>query len=162
MGPKKDSQIWDTILVSLIGLLSIIKIMVAGFDFRYGWTRGITLPFQLAGLLLALHSYGLAVWAIKINTFFSQIVRIQMERGHTVIKDGPYRIIRHPGYLGSAVFEIATPVLLGSLWAFIPGVLSALLFIIRTYLEDQLLTKELSGYKTYTTEVKYRLLPGVW
>ena len=93
MGPKKDSQIWDTILVSLIGLLSIIKIMVAGFDFRYGWTRGITLPFQLAGLLLALHSYGLAVWAIKVNTFFSQIVRIQMERGHTVIKDGPYRII---------------------------------------------------------------------
>ena len=93
MGPRKDSKIWDTILVSMIGLLSIIKIIVAGLDFRYGWTTVITFPIQLAGLLLALHSYGLAVWAIKINTFFSLHALAETVPLFPFLQDSPLYIL---------------------------------------------------------------------
>jgi len=83
-------------------------------------------------------------------------------RGHTVATGGPYRYVRHPGYLGSILFQIATPLILGSLWALIPGVLAALLLVVRTALEDGTLQDELDGYNEYARRVRYRLLPGVW
>jgi protein-S-isoprenylcysteine O-methyltransferase Ste14 len=96
------------------------------------------------------------------NAFFSEGVRIQTERGHTVATAGPYRIVRHPGYVGAIVAELGTPCLLGSPWAFIPAVGSAVLYVLRTHLEDRTLLAELPGYDDYAQRTRYRLLPGVW
>ena len=96
------------------------------------------------------------------NTFFSGTVRIQHDRGHAVISDGPYGWVRHPGYAGWSLSLITTPLMLGSFWALIPGALAALLLIVRTVFEDQTLQGELEGYSDYAQRVRYRLLPGVW
>ena len=96
------------------------------------------------------------------NKFFSSAVRIQKDRGHTVISTGPYRFVRHPGYVGLCVFTLAEPLALGSWWAFIPGGLATILVIVRTVLEGRTLQAELPGYKEYAARVRYRLLPGVW
>jgi protein-S-isoprenylcysteine O-methyltransferase Ste14 len=89
-------------------------------------------------------------------------VRIQEDRGHQVAMNGPYRIIRHPGYSGAILSLAATPFLLGSWWALIPSFGSFVLYILRTFLEDQTLQKELDGYQAYTSRVRYRLVPGIW
>ncbi|HMN28142.1 MAG TPA: isoprenylcysteine carboxylmethyltransferase family protein, partial [Caldilineaceae bacterium] len=70
--------------------------------------------------------------------------------------------VRHPGYAGSILFELSTPILLGSLWALIPAFISAVAMLVRTALEDRSLQSELAGYADYARRVRYRLLPGVW
>jgi len=102
------------------------------------------------------------VWATYANAFFSQIVRIQDERDHAVAREGPYRYVRHPAYVGSVLSELFVPILLGSWWALLPGLADAVLMVIRTSLEDKTLRAELEGYEQYTAEVRYRLLPGIW
>ena len=96
------------------------------------------------------------------NAYFSLGYRLLADRGHTVTTGGPYRYVRHPAYTGTIAFELATPIMLGSLWALIPGVLAAGLFAIRTALEDRSLQRELEGYTEYARRVRYRLLPGLW
>ncbi len=161
-GPKKGAKTWDMAILSIIGLATIARCIVAGLDERFGWTTGISLPLQIAALAVAALAYALVVWATAVNPFFSQVVRIQKERGHTVAAGGPYRFVRHPGYVGTILFELATPVMLGSWWALIPGGLSALLSVVRTVLEDKTLLAELDGYQEYAERTRYRLLPGVW
>ena len=90
------------------------------------------------------------------------MVRIQEERGHTVATGGPYQFVRHPGYVGAIMFQLGSPIALGSLWALIPSGLSAILYVIRTALEDRTLQEELDGYSDYAQRVRHRLLPGVW
>ena len=96
------------------------------------------------------------------NAFFVTTVRIQTERQHTVASGGPYRYVRHPGYLGTLLLHLGVPFMLNSLWAIIPASLFVLVVIVRTALEDKALHAELSGYKEYAERVRYRLLPGVW
>ena len=153
---------WDKWITMLSGVLMILSWIIAGLDFRLGWSPPLPLAIHLAGLLFTLLGYGLFMWAMASNAFFSEGVRIQTERGHTVASGGPYAIVRHPGYVGVIVAHLATPFLLGSLWALIPSVLLAALFVLRTSLEDKTLTAELPGYAAYTQETRYRLLPGVW
>lgn len=153
---------WDKWITMLSGVLMILSWIIAGLDFRWGWSPPLPLVVHLAGLLFVLLGYGLFLWAMASNAFFSEGVRIQTERGHTVASGGPYSIVRHPGYVGVIVAHLATPFLLGSLWALIPSVLLAALFVLRTSLEDKTLTAELPGYAAYTQETRYRLLPGVW
>ena len=102
------------------------------------------------------------VWATASNAFFSQIVRIQAERDHTVATGGPYRVVRHPGYTGAILCELAVPVLLASWPALIAGVVGAALLVLRTALEDRTLQAELAGYAEFARRVRYRLLPGIW
>ncbi|MGE5264707.1 MAG: methyltransferase family protein, partial [Acidobacteriota bacterium] len=83
-------------------------------------------------------------------------------RSHAVATGGPYRYIRHPGYLGAIAFEMAVSFLLASWWSFIPSGLGAILLVLRTALEDRTLQADLSGYADYARRVRYRLLPGVW
>jgi len=162
LGPRKGGKTWDTTIMGIVGLGTIARYIVAGLDVRYGWTTGVPVALQVIGLVIAALGYALVVWATASNAFFSQIVRIQQERGHTVATGGPYRYVRHPSYVGTILFELATPIMLGSWWALIPGGLDAILFAVRTALEDKTLQRELDGYKEYTERVKYRLLPGVW
>ena len=160
---KEDSKRWDRRLVGLYGLVSLpIPLIIAGLDLRFGWFPQIGLGLQIGALVLYLLAWGMHIWAMATNKFFSKVIRIQKDRGHTVITGGPYRYVRHPGYVGAIVISLATPLILGSLWALIPGTLGALLIIIRTALEDKTLQEELEGYKEYTEQVHCRLLPGVW
>ena len=96
------------------------------------------------------------------NAFFSMVVRIQEDRGHAVATGGPYRYVRHPGYVGMMLSLLGTPLLLGSLWALVPAGLATCLYVVRTALEDRTLQEELEGYKDYAGQVRRRLLPGVW
>jgi protein-S-isoprenylcysteine O-methyltransferase Ste14 len=97
-----------------------------------------------------------------VNNWFSSTVRIQMDRDQHVVQDGPYRYVRHPGYVGGILMAVSASLILGSLWALIPASIVVLLLVIRTYLEDTTLQKELPGYADYTKKVRYRLVPGLW
>jgi len=162
LGPRKGAKRWDTAIMGIVGLATLVRLVIAGLDQRYGWTGGIPLAAQIGALVVTILGYALAVWAMASNAYFSQIVRIQSERGHTVATGGSYQFVRHPGYLGTILTELAVPVLLASGWALIPGVLNAALFVLRTALEDRTLQAELNGYIDYASQVRYRLLPGVW
>jgi protein-S-isoprenylcysteine O-methyltransferase Ste14 len=161
LGPRKGAKTWDAVIMSIIGPALIACYIVAGLDVRYGWTR-ISLPLQIIALIIVVLGYALIVWATAANPFFSLIVRIQQERGHTVAAGGPYRFVRHPAYVGGIAIYIATPVMLSSLWALIPGGLTAVLMLVRTALEDKTLQDELDGYREYAGRVRYRLIPGIW
>ncbi|MBK6429181.1 isoprenylcysteine carboxylmethyltransferase family protein [Candidatus Amarolinea dominans] len=162
LGPRKGAKPWDTVIMSLLGLIQLARYIIAGLDQRYDWTGGLPAAAQLAALALCVLGYALVVWATASNAFFSQIVRIQSERGHTVVRGGPYRYVRHPAYIGAILFELAVPVLLASWPALIISGLSVLLLILRTALEDRTLQVELIGYAGYARQVRYRLLPGIW
>jgi len=96
------------------------------------------------------------------NKYFSTSVRLQDERGHSVASGGPYRFVRHPGYVGFILFTLSTPVALGTLWGLIPAGIIGLILIVRTGLEDRMLQEELPGYREYAKRVQFRLLPGLW
>lgn len=159
----RDVKTWDKWIAMLGGgVLPIASWIVAGLDVRLGWTGSLSPAMHPTGLLMNLLGYGLFLWAMRSNAFFAEGVRIQTERGHTVAIRGPYRYVRHPGYAGALVALAGTPLLLGSLWAMIPGLFTAALYVLRTALEDRALRDELPGYVEYTQQVRYRLLPGVW
>jgi protein-S-isoprenylcysteine O-methyltransferase Ste14 len=162
VGPKKGAKKWDTALLGLYGVLMMVMWIMAGLDFRNSWSSGISAAAQIIALLIVIGGYALVVWATGTNAFFSQVVRIQTERGQTVVSTGPYRYVRHPSYVGMILVMVGAPIMLGSWWALIPGVISAVLMIIRTALEDKMLQAELPGYVEYTQRVRYRLIPGIW
>lgn len=153
---------WDRWITTLAGALMFAPWIVAGLDWRFGWTAPMGLGTHLGGLVLAVLGYGLFLWAMAVNAFFSFGVRIQQDRGHAVIAGGPYRWVRHPGYAGTLLAQIGIPLLLGSPWAFLPCALTALLFLLRTRLEDQTLLVELPGYAEFAQHTPFRLVPGIW
>ena len=171
---NKDAKEWDKKLVPFAAMLGPLAILItSGLDARFGWTPSLSvvegsvvegLPgwVPLAGLILLILALALGDWAFVENKFFSGTVRIQTDRGHYVIETGPYRSVRHPGYVSATWSYLAIPLLFGSLWGLIPGLFTAALFILRTALEDKTLQEELPGYKEYTQKTKYRLWPGVW
>ena len=162
LGPRKGAKPWDTAIMSILGLTQLARYIVAGLDQRYGWTGGFPFAVQIAALVVCVLGYALFVWATASNAFFSQIVRIQTERGHTVVTGGPYHYVRHPGYFGAILFELAVPFLLASWGCLIISWLGAILLILRTALEDRTLQAELTGYADYARSVRYRLIPGLW
>jgi protein-S-isoprenylcysteine O-methyltransferase Ste14 len=159
---KKDVKPWDKkILRVYTGFLAAIPI-VAGLDaVRFGWSHvplGVKLlafsGFIPAGLIM--------FWATAVNTYLSQVVRIQIDRDHKVITTGPYAYVRHPMYVGIILFMICFPLALGSIYALIPGLAIVALYILRTSLEDKILQEELPGYKEYAQKVRFKLIPGIW
>jgi protein-S-isoprenylcysteine O-methyltransferase Ste14 len=162
-GRPKEMKDWDKLISGLWGLAQFIAVpLVAGLDFRFGWTGDIGLTWHLAGVVI--FSIGLAIfgWAMIANAYFSTAVRIQTDRGQTVCRSGPYRFVRHPGYTGANLQSLGAPLLLGSFWALVPGLIAVILMTIRTSLEDRTLQNELPGYPEYVREVRYRLVPGIW
>jgi protein-S-isoprenylcysteine O-methyltransferase Ste14 len=159
----EGAKSWDKIIVRLVAIVGpLLTLIVCGLDMRFGWRPEIPLAGQIVAFVLMVLGSLLGTWAMLVNRFFSAVVRIQTDRGHTVVTDGPYRFIRHPGYAGGVVANLAGPLALGSVWALIPGALVALLTVFRTALEDKTLREELPGYQEYTQRVRYRLLPWVW
>ncbi len=162
LAPPKGAKAWDRAIMSIFRLTTLARYILAGLDQRYGWTGGFPLAVQISAWVVCLLSYAVLAWAMASNTFFSQIVRIQSDRGHAVATRGPYRYVRHPGYAGMLVFEFAMSTLLASWWALLASGLCGILLLLRTALEDRTLQAELPGYAEYARQVRYRLVPGIW
>jgi protein-S-isoprenylcysteine O-methyltransferase Ste14 len=158
-----DIKSWDKTLAALVGLGGALIPITAGLDARFDWsTRDFVLWEELVALTLVLAGFALGSWALIENRFFSGVVRIQTDRGQTVVDTGPYRYLRHPGYAGALLTYWFVPFLLDSLWTFIPVFLLSFILFVRTDLEDRALRRELPGYKTYAQKTRFRLLPGIW
>jgi protein-S-isoprenylcysteine O-methyltransferase Ste14 len=161
--PGPGAKGWDKKLLGLGLLLTLALLVIAALDAgRYGLSPQLTWPWSVAGVLLSLVGMGIFLLALKENRFFSAVVRIQGERGHTVCTSGPYRIVRHPGNAGMIIGTIGLPLLFMSAWSAIPALLTVGLMIARTRLEDSTLENELDGYRDYQRATRYRLVPGLW
>ncbi|MDI7275316.1 MAG: isoprenylcysteine carboxylmethyltransferase family protein [Anaerolineae bacterium] len=159
----EDQKPWDRVLFGAYGTITGYAVpLLAALDLRLGWRPDLSLGIQLLALLPYLLGWALNLWAMAANKFFAQVVRIQTDRGQTVVTDGPYRCVRHPGYTGGILLTATMPLVLGSIWAFGLGVIGALLLVVRTVLEDRVLLEELPGYREYAERVRYRLVPPVW
>jgi protein-S-isoprenylcysteine O-methyltransferase Ste14 len=159
---KKDAKAWDKLISVVFGVFGVGLLVVAALDVRFAWSPPMSTAVAAAGLAAFVAGFGLSTWAMASNRFFSGLVRIQADRGHTVATGGPYRFVRHPGYVGFIVGSFATALLLGSRWALVPAALSGVLTVVRTALEDRTLHDELPGYRDYAARVRYRLLPPIW
>ncbi len=158
-----DAKGWDRILVIILAVYGpLITWIVAGLDRRFGWSLSVPAAWQVAALVVMVLGFCAGAWAMAVNKFFSAVVRIQKDRGHTTVTAGPYRYVRHPSYTGGILAYLAIPVFLGTLWALVPVGITAILTVIRTALEDRTLLAELDGYSDYAQRVRYRLVPGVW
>jgi len=137
---------------------------LAGLDRgRFHWSDGVPAWLRAAGLIALAAGYGLALWAMLVNRFFSSVVRIQSDRGQYVVTSGPYRWIRHPGYLAGIMVIVASGIALGSWLATALLIVLSLPFLLyRAITEDRVLQAELPGYRDYAARVRWRVLPGIW
>jgi protein-S-isoprenylcysteine O-methyltransferase Ste14 len=162
-GRPQETQDWDKVIGGLWALvLYLVLPLVAGLDVRFGWSPELGLAWNVVGAVVLAAGLGLGGWSMIANAYFSTAVRIQSDRGQMVCRSGPYRFVRHPGYVGFILQSLSTPFLLGSLWALVPGIVAVALMVTRTSLEDRFLQAELPGYRDYADQVHHRLLPGVW
>jgi protein-S-isoprenylcysteine O-methyltransferase Ste14 len=162
-GRPKEVQHWDKLVTGIGGAAMYLALpLVAGLDMRFGWTLALSVAWHVAGAMVLTAGYGLTSWAMHANAYFSTAVRIQSERGHAVCRSGPYRFVRHPGYVGMMLQSLGMSFLLGSLWALLPALVVGIAMGIRTALEDRMLQTELPGYQEYAQDVRYRLVPGIW
>jgi protein-S-isoprenylcysteine O-methyltransferase Ste14 len=161
-GPGVDHS--DVVLATL-GYLGLYPatFVVAGLDaVRFGPAIPIPQAIQVMAFLVFVFGYGFAFWAVLCNPFFATFVRIQDDRGHSVISSGAYALVRHPGYAGALLAHLALPFALGSIWALAPAAVGTVCFVARTSREDRTLRDRLVGYREYQTRVRWLLLPGVW
>ena len=163
LGPRKGAKPWDTAIMSILGLVQLVRYIVAGLDQRYGWTGGFPLAAQLAAWLVP------APWAMPCSsgrsppTPSSRRSCASSPNAATPSSQAARTdFVRHPAYLGAILYELAVPLLLASWWSMIVSALGAFLLLLRTALEDRTLQAELAGYADYARQVRYRLLPGVW
>ena len=160
---RQGSKPWDEVLIRACNItLMFVLPLIAGLDIgRFHWSS-LSIYYVPLGLVFCVVGGLLTTRAMIENPYFEPTVRIQKERDHRVITTGPYRFVRHPGYLGGILWALSIPFMIGSIFAFIPGGVYVLLMIIRTWLEDRTLQKELNGYLEYTKHAKYRLFPWIW
>lgn len=143
MKPAKPSDDGDKALVGAITMGYLGTLIVGALDGgRFHWTRALPVPAYIFGALVSILSASIVLWAMVVNRFFSTVARIQTDRGHKVCREGPYRFVRHPAYAGMILGVAGTPVVLGSLWAYIPTGLMAAALVIRTFREGWDLKKE--------------------
>jgi protein-S-isoprenylcysteine O-methyltransferase Ste14 len=153
---------WDRWVLGVLLPLMVSILPVSSLDDRrFHWSH---VPWWACGIGYVLLLSGLAgtTWAESVNKFFERTVRIQTDRGHSVIDTGPYALVRHPGYVAAFMLILGMPLCLGSYWALVPAVLCCLILVVRTVMEDRTLRAELPGSREYAQRVRYRLVPGVW
>jgi protein-S-isoprenylcysteine O-methyltransferase Ste14 len=162
-GVKSGTKSWDKKIIGLSAITLIITYIVAGLDVgRFQWSQELHWSIYAVGLILILFGEVIFLAAQNENNFFSSIMRVQTDRGHTVCDTGVYKIIRHPSYFGGIITAIGIPLVLGSLWSLIPSFISIILIVLRTSLEDKTLMNELDGYREYAAKTVYKLLPYIW
>ncbi len=156
-------QGWDRQLLGAFFLVNIVTFVVAGLDSgRFGWSGSMLLGVTAFGAVAMATGQVIFALAKRQNAFFSSTVRIQTERDHRVCDTGFYGLVRHPGYLGMLMSLLAFPLVLNWYWAFVPGLIAAVLLVVRTVLEDRFLFGELPGYPEYAAKTKWRLVPGIY
>jgi protein-S-isoprenylcysteine O-methyltransferase Ste14 len=138
--------------------------IVAGLDHgRFHWSDTVPLSLQWLGLAAVAAGCAFSVWAMRVNRFFSSVVRIQSDRGQVLITAGPYAFVRHPGYIAAIVLTSASGLALDSWLATALLIACAVPFLLyRTITEDRVLKAELPGYLAYAERVPWRLVPGIW
>jgi protein-S-isoprenylcysteine O-methyltransferase Ste14 len=151
----------DKKFMLVFAVTALIWIVAMGLDRRLDASD---MPFALQALGLAMYllSTGFILWVFHENSFAAPVVKVQAERNHHVISTGPYAFVRHPMYGGVMLFFVGVPLLLGSWWGLAIAPLFAVLFAIRTGIEERALIADLPGYADYAARVRYRLLPGIW
>lgn len=156
-GTKAWDLAWNVAYWPLMASVAIVGGLQHG-------ARGSSLPVGVwpAGLAVVAAGFALSAWAMGTNPFFEGTVRIQAEAGHRVFEGGPYRYLRHPGYLGLVLWALGTPMLVLSTWSFWAAAATAAWLVLRTALEDATLRRELPGYADYCRRTRFRLVPGVW
>jgi len=146
-------------IIGLSMIFLLAAFVLPGLDRRWGWS---VMPWwvAVAADLLVLLGYAMIFRVFRENAYTSRTV--QVEQGQQVISTGPYAIVRHPMYVGVVVFYLASPIALGSWWAFIPAAVILPILVVRILNEEQILERDLPGYKEYKLKTRYRLLPGIW
>jgi len=153
---------WDKTIMRLYRFMLMLLMIIASLDAgRFRWSHISVIWQACAGLVIVLASL-VIFWCLRTNAFLSSHARIQDDRGHSVVKSGPYQYVRHPMYIALMILMPSVALLLGSWWALAPAGIIVVLFAIRTRLEDRMLREELAGYKDYANSVRYRLVPRVW
>ncbi len=158
----RDQMRWDRFFMLAVAVAFVGWLALMGLDGgRFGWSEVPLAAEVMGGVLTVL---GMAVtWQIfRFNSFAAPQVRVQVERAHRVVSEGPYRIVRHPMYAGAIFWLVGTPLLLGSWWglAVVPLMIVGLAF--RAVGEERMLRRELAGYDEYARRVRWRLVPGIW
>ena len=157
-----NKKTFDKVIIPLVVVTFFVFPLVAGLDAgRFGWSHVGWIAF-CAALPLYFIGHLFIPWTMIVNPHLEKTVRIQADRGHQVVKSGPYAMVRHPMYAGVILQSLAVPLLLGSLWSYVPVAGTICLFVVRTALEDRTLRNELPGYADYAMSTRYRLLPGIW
>ena len=155
----KEKQATQKGVVALSGLMFVAGFVVAGLDFRFGWSK-MPLAVTVMASALFLAAYTLYAEVMRENAYLSRTIKV--EEGQTVVDTGLYGIVRHPMYMATVLLFLMIPVVLGSWYALIPFAFYPAIIIIRLKDEEDLLTRELPGYEAYKQKVKYRLIPFVW
>jgi protein-S-isoprenylcysteine O-methyltransferase Ste14 len=155
--PTADKILLSIILVVIFGSMAFMALDAV----RFGWSD-MPVWVQAIGALTLLVSVLFNYRTLRENSFAAPVVKIQQERGHTVISTGPYAYVRHPFYVGAILFFLGTPLLLGSWWGLLATLLLIILLAVRIQIEERTLRTGLPGYQEYTQQVRYRLIPHLW
>ena len=157
-----NAKAWDRVVLWALAGSTFLMYGLAALDLGRLHLGGLWRWLAIPGIVLYVLGSMLNQWAMVHNPHFERCVRIQQDRGHRVATSGPYRFVRHPGYLGSLLVYLAFPLIVGSALAFAGSLLGAAGTVVRTGLEDRTLCEELVGYAAYAEVVQYRLIPNVW
>ena len=155
----KEKQAAQKGVLAFSGLMFIAGFVVAGLDYRFGWSR-MPLWVTVTAAVLFLAAYGLYAEVMRENAYLSRTIRV--EEGQKVVDTGLYALVRHPMYMVTILLFLMIPLVLGSWYALIPFAFYPAIIIVRLKDEERLLAKELSGYEDYMKKVKYRIIPYIW
>jgi protein-S-isoprenylcysteine O-methyltransferase Ste14 len=158
---QPDQPAADKKIIFAFGTAILIWLVAMGLDERFHPSR-MPVALQALGLALLIASSFFIMWVFRENAFAAAVVKVQSERGHHVISSGPYAFVRHPMYAGAVLFLAGIALLLGSWWGLIMSPVFAVIFSIRTGIEEKTLMTGLPGYADYAARVRSRLVPGVW
>lgn len=159
---KPDQKTWDKVFFAAANVVFLAWLVVMPLDaVRFHWSW-VPIWLQLVGALLLLGSFVLFFLTFRENAYLSPAVRIQTDRGQTVVSTGPYRYVRHPMYATAIIFLVGTTLLLGSWYGLVVALLLVVGIALRAVQEERTLRAELPGYEAYLTQVKYHLIPYVW
>ena len=162
MVSQENTAPWDRVLSPMLGLGGGLIPIVAGLDRLFVWSSDFSDTTKWVALVFISLGYVIGTLALVENRYFSGVVRLQTDRGHKVVTTGPYRLVRHPGYLGVLFTFGAGPFFLDSRWGILITIALLIVLLIRTKLEDDFLQEKLEGYRAYTEQTPYRLIPGIW
>ena len=156
---SKEERVKQKGVVALSGILFVASFILAGLDFRFGWS---SLPHWVVwtSSIVFLLSYGMYAEVMRENEWLSRSIEVM--EGQKVVSTGLYGIVRHPMYTATILMFLAMPLVMGSWWAFLVMVPYVIAIVTRIKDEETLLTKELEGYQEYKEKVRWKLIPYIW